>query len=86
MLRCKSGGLLGVWGMENMKPSASAHDLIREIERHYSHSVVGVQGRFAAWVKPPVDFINRELERSGAGWRVRETGGRRSIELASKAS
>ena len=32
------------------------------------------------------DFINRELERSGAGWRVREKRGRRSIELASKAS
>lgn len=64
---------------------ASAHDLIQEIERRYSHSVVGIQGRFAAWVKPPVEFINQELERSGASWRVRESRGRRKIELA-KAS
>jgi hypothetical protein len=52
--------------------------VLNDITEQYSETVVGIRGRFLfGRGLPPADFINTELERLGASWRVRNVAGER---------
>lgn len=58
--------------------------VLETIQRRYMDEVVGVRGRFALRLDPPADFVNAQLERLGADWRV--TPASRGFELRDLAS
>jgi hypothetical protein len=60
-------------------PEASRVDrrtVLRDIAEQYRTDVVGVRSRFLAGLDlPPAEFINDELQRQGASWRVGRVAG-----------
>jgi hypothetical protein len=55
---------------------AQRRAVLSDITEQYSETVVGIRGRFlVGHGLPPAEFINTELERMGAGWRVRNVAG-----------
>ena len=60
-------------------PEASRIDrrtVLRDIAEQYRTDVVGVRSRFLAGLDlPPAEFINDELQRQGASWRVGRVAG-----------
>jgi hypothetical protein len=51
-------------------------DVLRGIAEQYRTDVVGVRSRFLAGMDlPPAEFINDELQRQGASWRVGKVAG-----------
>jgi hypothetical protein len=50
--------------------------VLRDIAEQYRTDVVGVRSRFLAGMElPPAEFINDELQRQGASWRVGKVAG-----------
>jgi hypothetical protein len=50
--------------------------VLRDIAEQYRTDVVGVRSRFLAGLDlPPAEFINDELQRQGASWRVGRVAG-----------
>ena len=58
--------------------------VLEDIRARYMDEVVGVRGRFALRLDPPADFVNAQLERLGADWRVQAAS--RGYELRDMAS
>jgi hypothetical protein len=53
-------------------------NVLRDITEQYLTNVVGVRSRFLADLElPPAEFINDELQRQGALWRVGKVAGRK---------
>jgi hypothetical protein len=49
---------------------------LRDIAEQYRTDVVGVRSRFLAGLElPPAEFINDQLKRQGASWRVGKVAG-----------
>jgi hypothetical protein len=61
------------------KPESAGGDrrnTLHDIAERYRTDVVGVRSRFLAGVElPPAEFINDELQRQGASWRVGKVAG-----------
>ncbi len=57
--------------------------VLEDIRARYMDEVVGVRGRFGVQLTPPAEFVNAQLERLGADWRV--TPAARGFELRDTA-
>ncbi len=63
-------------GVESLR--IERRNTLREITEQYLDTVVGVRSRFVADLElAPAEFINGELQRQGASWRVGKVAGRK---------